>query len=145
MSSVAPEQNLRDDPVGRMAPELAKFGLQIDNIADAYTVYWVQAWEAAHGVSGESTRAQAQAVRAQAVAGLLASGTLTGASAARKQELADALLVHAVLLGAFQDQNKDNPVLLRQMAVAVRQGARAAGLDLDAMTLTKQGFVAAKH
>ena len=31
--------------------------------------------------------------------------------------------------------------MLRKIAAAVRQGAQASGLDLDAMTLTADGFV----
>jgi hypothetical protein len=39
------------------------------------------------------------------------------------------------------DQAKANPTLARRVAAAVVQGARASGLDLEAMELTDGGFV----
>ncbi len=126
-----------------MAPELAKFGLRTDNLADAYTVYWVEAWQAAHGRSDEGSRAQAQAVKAQAARALLATPEVARATDAQKQELADALLVQALLIGAAKNQAGGDPAKLRAVGQAVRQGAKASGLDLDAMTLTEDGFVPA--
>jgi hypothetical protein len=38
---------------------------------------------------------------------------------------------------------RGNPALFRQVAAAVRKGARASGLNLDAMELTDDGFVGA--
>ncbi|MGI4870928.1 MAG: DUF6683 family protein [Janthinobacterium lividum] len=133
---------LRQDPVAALVPELAKTGLRIDNVADAYAVYWVEAWETTHGTTGTTSRAQAQAVRAQAAAALLATPSYLSSTEAQRQQLADALLVQALLIGASREQNKDNSAMLRQVAAAVRQGAQASGLDLDGMQLTGQGFVA---
>ena len=101
----------------------------------------VEAWQAAHGVTGESSRATAQAVKRQATDALLATPEFAGATDAQKQEFADALLVQSVLIRAMRDQAKGDAALLRQIAAAVRQGAGASGLDLDAMTLTDEGFV----
>jgi hypothetical protein len=56
-------ETLRTDPITMMTPELAKFGLRVNNVADAYAVYWVEAWQAVHGVDGASSRVTAQAVR----------------------------------------------------------------------------------
>lgn len=118
---------LKSDPIAQMGPELAKYGLRTDDVADAYTVYWTEAWAAAHGVTREDSREQAQAVRRQAAAAILATSEFARATDAQKQEFADALLVQALLVAA-----------------AVRQGAKATGLDLDAMTLTDEGLVPAK-
>lgn len=132
--------NLALDPVALMEPELATVGLRIDDVADAYAVYWVEAWQAVHGVSGDTSRATAQAVRAQAARAIAAMPAFASATAAQKQEFAESYLVQAVLVGAAKEQSKDDPGKLAQVSAAVEKGARAAGLDLRAMTLTEEGF-----
>lgn len=71
---------LRSDPVAQMGPELARYGLRTDNVADAYTVYWVEAWQAAHNRHDSGSRAQAQAVKAQVTEALLATPQLVRAT-----------------------------------------------------------------
>lgn len=138
-------ETLRSDPVALMAPDLARYGLRADNLADAYTVYWIEAWEAAHGVTGENSRATVQAVKSQATNAMLATPEVATATDAQKQEFAEALLVQALLIGASREQAKGDQKTLDQIVGAVRQGARASGLDLDAMVLTEEGFVPAKR
>lgn len=137
-------ETLKSDPIAQMAPELARDGLRTDNVADAYTVYWVEAWETVHGVTGETSRGTAEAVQRQASAALLATPEFANATDAQKQEFADALLVQALLIGAAREQAGGDAAKLREIANAVRQGARASGLDLDAMMLTEDGFVPAE-
>lgn len=138
------QATLRTDPIRQMDASLGKFGLRTSNVADAYAVYLVEAWEAAHGASGEPSRAQAQAVRAQAADAILRRPEFAGASDAEKQEFAEALLIQAYLIGSAKYQARSNPAQLRAIANAVRQGARATGIDLDSMTLTDSGFVGGK-
>lgn len=133
-------QTLGSDPIAIMVPELAKVGLRVDNVADAYAVYWVEAWQAVHGVSGDTSRATAQAVREQATRAIGATPAFASATAAQKQEFAESYLIQAVLVGAAKEQAKDDPAKLAQVSAAVEKGARAAGLDLRAMTLTEEGF-----
>ena len=132
--------NLKLDPIAMAEPELAKVGLRVDNVADAYAVYWVEAWQAVHGVSGASSRPTAQAVRDQAARAIGATPEFASATAAQKQEFAESYLVQAVLVGAAKEQAGDDPAKLAQVSAAVEKGARAAGLDLRAMTLTDEGF-----
>jgi hypothetical protein len=132
--------NLKLDPIAMAEPELAKVGLRVDNVADAYAVYWVEAWQAVHGVSGASSRPTAQAVRDQAARAIGATPAFASATAAQKQEFAESYLVQAVLVGAAKEQAGDDPAKLAQVSAAVEEGARAAGLDLRAMTLTDEGF-----
>ena len=138
-------ETLSNDPIAMMEPELAKVGLRVDNVADAYTVYWVEAWQAVHGVTGASTRATAQAVREQAAGAIMATPAFASATAAQKQEFAESYLVQALLVGAAKEQAGGDRAKLRQVAAAVEKGARAAGFDLRAMTLTEEGFVPAKR
>lgn len=134
------EANLKRDPIALAEPELAKVGLRVDNVADAYAVYWVEAWQAVHGVNGASSRATAQAVRAQAARAISATPEFASATAAQKQEFAESYLVQAVMVGAAKEQAAGDPAKLAQVSAAVEKGARAAGLDLRAMTLTEEGF-----
>jgi hypothetical protein len=51
------------------------------------------------------------------------------------------LLVQTALIDAIAEKYGKDPAMAPKIAASVRQGARASGLDLDAMTLTKTGFV----
>ncbi|MFE0758906.1 DUF6683 family protein [Inquilinus sp. NPDC058860] len=131
------------DVVEAMRAPLAEAGLRIDDVADAYAVYWINAWQASRGVDDDVSRRMATAVRNQ-VAGVMAStGALRGASDAAKQEMAESLLIQAALIADAIKQSQGNPTLGRQLAAAVSQGARGMNLDLAAMTLTEDGFVSA--
>lgn len=133
------------DIFAAMAKGLAPMGLRVDNVADSYTVYWINAWEAANGITGSQTsREQAQAVKAQASRALLATPEFTKATPAQKQELAEALLIQAALISASAEAAASDPAQMEAVGVAVRTGAKAMGLDLDAMTLSAAGFVGAR-
>lgn len=133
-------ETLKMDPVAMMKPELAKVGLSVDDVADAYTVYWVEAWQAVHGISGASSRATAQAVRRQAADAIAATPEFATATPAQKQEFAEAMLVQALLIGAAKEQAGGDRAKLRQVSAAVEKGARASGFDLRAVTLSEEGF-----
>jgi hypothetical protein len=129
------------DVIGQIGAQISPYGLRTDNVADAYTVYWINAWEAAHGIVGNTeTRSRAQAVKAQATSAMLGSSEMANATDAQKQEFAEALLVQAAMISAHMAHAAGNPAQLAAVAKAVRQGAKASGLDLDAMLLTDQGF-----
>ena len=129
------------DVFSAMAKELATVDLRIDNVADAYTVYWITAWEASRGISGTKTSVgQAQAVKAQAARALLSLPQFTGSTAAQKQELAEALLIQTALIGGSMGQANGDKKLLSGIAKAVRQGAKAMAIDLDSMQLEENGF-----
>jgi hypothetical protein len=134
------------DIIASIGQGIAPKGLRIDNVADAYAVYWITAWEAAHGIVGNDTsRVQAQGVKAQVSRALLATPDFTSASPAQKQEFAEALLVQSALISASMEQMAGDPAQKRAIATAVRKGAWAMGLDLDAMTLTENSLVPAKR
>jgi hypothetical protein len=133
------------DIFAAFAQGLAPAGLKIDNVADCYAAYWISAWEAANGIVGSQTsRTQAQAVKAQVSRALLSTPEFTKSSAAQKQELAEALLIQTALISASAEAAVNDPAQMEALGQAVRQGAKAMGLDLDAMTLGEAGFVAAK-
>ena len=130
------------DVFAAMAQALKPEGLRIDNVADAYTVYWITAWEASRGiVDSKNDQTKIQAVKAQATRGLLASPEFVNASSAQKQELAEALLIQTALISASTGAAVNDPAQLKAVGNAVRKGAQAMGLDLDAMELRATGFV----
>lgn len=132
------------DVVEQMRAPLAAVGLRIDDVADAYAVYWINAWQASRQVDDDVSRTTALAVRDQAARAMAASGMLRGADDAAKQEMAETLLIQAALVADALKQSQSNPELSRQVAAAVSQGARGMNLDLAGMTLTEKGFVPAK-
>ncbi len=132
------------DIIGGIGRAIAPFGLSESNIADAYTVWWVNAWQASRGHNNPIDRGTAQAVKAQVASVMLQSGMFSGTSAAQKQEMAEALLIQAALIDAAVEESKSNGQQLKELQKVVRQGARATGVDLDAVTLTEEGFVPAK-
>lgn len=132
------------DVIEGMRPPLAAVGLRIDDVADAYAVWWINAWQASQGVDYDVSRRTAMAVRDQAAQAMAASGLLHGAGDAAKQEMAEALLIQAALVADMMKQSQGNPELGRMVAAAVSQGARGMSLDLASMTLTEDGFVPAE-
>ena len=132
------------DVIGTIGQALAPVGLRIDDVADAYAVWWMSTWQAAHSDPSTPTREKAQAVRAQAARALATTPELVRADDAAKQEFAEALLVQAALVDSMMEEYGSDPAMASKLAASVRQGARASGLDLDAMTLTEAGFVPAK-
>lgn len=135
---------LRTDPIASMGPQLATFGLKTNNLADAYVVYLVEAWQAVHGRSDEGSREQAQAIKQQVTTAFLSSPGVVNASVVAKQEYADSLLVQALLIGAARHQAQGDTAKLRAISEAVLKGARAQGLDLRSISLTPQGIVLGK-
>jgi hypothetical protein len=132
------------DVIEVMGQDLAPYGLRVDNVADAYTVYWTNAWLGAHGRQDNVSKAQVDAVKNQTMMALSATPQVATATDAQKQELAEALLIQAALIEAAVKQATSDPALLAQTQAAIAQGANNFGLDLYQMNLTPQGFVLKK-
>jgi hypothetical protein len=130
------------DIIALAGQAMASYGLSSNNVADAYAVYWINAWQASRGiVNGQETRARTQAVRRQAAIALQAIPAFGKATDAQKQEFADALMIQAGMISINMQQVADDPQQKRQLSNAIREGAKASGIDLDIMTLTNDGFV----
>lgn len=116
-------------------------GLTVTHLADAYVVWWVSMWQAAQGKITVLERETAQAVKEQATKALLKTGVFKDANDSTKQELAETLLLQALLLDAALEQVKSDPLLLEQLSESVINEAKQSGLALDKMLLTPKGFV----
>ena len=128
------------DVMAMIEREMAKIGLTKNNVADAYTVWWTNAWLATQGRSDTLPRAQMQAVKHQAALALIATAQVTRFNDAQKQEFAEALLIQAILISEMVEAVKAQGGDLETVKAAVAQGAIATGVDLSAMTLTDAGF-----
>ncbi|SMF60056.1 hypothetical protein SAMN02982989_1015 [Xaviernesmea oryzae] len=132
------------DVVEGMKAPLDAVGLRIDDVADAYAAWWINAWQASHGRDEDVSRTMAIAVRNQVVEAMASSGMMRSASDAAKQEMAESLLIQAALIAAAMEQSKGNAALTRAIAAVASQGARGMNVDLTAMDLTEHGFVPAR-
>ncbi|MGK6320106.1 DUF6683 family protein [Sphingomonas sp. DT-204] len=131
------------DVIERMRPELAEYGLSVDDVADAYTVWWINAWHASRGLSEDVSDAVTASVRRQVTAAMAATPALRNAGDAAKQEMAESFLIQALLLSAAVEQAKGDRAQLDAVSRAAVQGAHGMGIDLPSMTLTEAGFVPA--
>jgi hypothetical protein len=134
-----------NDVMTELSKELAVYGLRIDNVADAFTVYWINAWEAANGLGKSKTdKAIALNVKRQVEQLMRQSPRFVAATEAQRQEMSETWLIQAALLAPLGKMAADDSSLAKVIAKNIRKSALASGLDLDAMTLTKDGFVPAK-
>jgi hypothetical protein len=129
------------DVIDAIGQDLAAYGLRVNNVADAYTVYWINAWLGAHGRQDDVSESQIAAVKNQAVIVLSATPQFAAATDGQKQELSEALLLQSALIEAAIDHAASDPVLLEQTKAAIAQGAQNFGLDVYQMNLTPQGFL----
>ena len=131
------------DIIERMRPELSKYGLSVDNVADAYTVWWINAWQASRGLSGDVSDATTASVRRQVMQSMGSTPEFRNAGDAAKQEMAESLLVQSLLLAGAVEQAKGNRQQLNAVSRAAVQGARGMGVDLQTIRLTEEGFLPA--
>ncbi len=120
------------------------YGMRANNVADAYAVWWVSAWMGSKGRSDDATPGQMAMVKRQASNALAATSEFASATDAGKQELSEAMLVQAAMIGDTIDTYKSDPAMLAKARAAIAKGAREMGLDLNGMTLTDEGFVPAR-
>ncbi|TDT96648.1 hypothetical protein DFO45_1843 [Azorhizobium sp. AG788] len=131
------------DIIASIDARLRPQGLRVDDLGDAFAVWWTTVWAAARGSNDTPPPRTVNAVRRQAAEALSGADGIRTATDAQKQELAEALLVQAVLIDGAVDQAKGNPAQMRQVSAAARKMAGGMGLDVGAMQLTEKGFVLA--
>lgn len=129
------------DLIGEMHRRMAAYGFRANDVGDAYAAWWLNAWLASRGRTEDATPRQIAAVRGQAAAALGSLPQLRSASDAVKQEVAEAYLVQTAVIGSHLERASGDPSQMKRLAAAVREGARAAGMDLAGLELTDSGFV----
>ena len=129
------------DVVSQIDQMMGTVGLTANNVADAYALWWVAAWEAVNKRDAGSSSGMYGAVKQQASNALLATPAFSATNDAQKQEMAEALLIQAALIDGHIDAAAGNASQQTALANAVNQGAKKMGLDLTRMDLTENGFV----
>lgn len=132
------------DVIGALQQGLNEYGLKVTNVADAYTVWWINAWEAANAVGvSQTSLGSVKAVKLQVEQTLGTGFALANATDAQKQQIAEQLLLQAVVFDSLSKVKASDPDKARQISDNVRRTVGQAGLNLDAFTLTQNGFVPA--
>lgn len=121
------------------------FGFDPHNVADAYAMWWMNAWLVASKRDEVPDAATVEAVKRQVRKAFAATPEFAASGDAERQEYAEGLLLQATMLGSAFEQWKNDPKMLDQLAEAARQGAKASGIDLSKMSLTQSGFVPRKE
>jgi hypothetical protein len=128
------------DVIDRMGEIMVASGLNANNLADAYTLYWTYAWQAFSGRDRDLSRTEIAAVQSQAARILLSTPQLRTATDTQKQEIAEMMIIQTLVISASIDSTKSNPTQLAKTKVSILQVAKSYGLDIDRMNLTSQGF-----
>jgi hypothetical protein len=129
------------DVISPVSAVITRFGLQKNNVAHAYALYWVVYWGLANNVHDTPSQRALQAVARQAERGFAANPEFAMMDDAAKQQAAEELMALTAIMDATSEQTKSNPELAVQTQRAALRGSRASGLKLDQMTLTEDGFV----
>ncbi|WP_156423852.1 DUF6683 family protein [Erythrobacter sp. YT30] len=133
---IAAQPTLFDD----LRAAISSYGLDTHDVADAYTLWWVNAWLVANKRDEDPDKSTVAMVRQQARNAFAATPAFANTSDAERQEYAEALLLQATMLSSAFEQFKNDPNLLDQLASAANKGAKSSGMDLSKMTLTANGF-----
>lgn len=129
------------DVIGVTGKEIAKYGLKTNDVADALTVYFITAWYGMRGRDDDPSRALVTAVRGQFVTAMGRTPGFAKTTDAQRQEIAEAMLIQAMLVSGYVQAAKQNPSLAGQIKTAIAQGAKATfGFDLGTVQLTEQGL-----
>ncbi len=131
------------DPIRQVeGPLSANFGFRANNVADAYALWMAGAWKTVYDPDTDLTRSQFQAIRAQVANALATTSGMAEASDEVKQNMAESLIIHALLLDGAVNQSSGDPAMRKQLQAAVLRNAKAGmNIDLSAITLTDNGFV----
>jgi hypothetical protein len=118
-------------------------GLDKNNVADVFAMYWISAWQAANGDSAVPKKTQFVNVAKQAMLGLAGSKAFASATDAQKQEYAEALMVQSLILDSHMEAAGNDPEKLKAISDLVRKGSKQSGIYIDEVVLTDDGFVLA--
>ncbi|MEM8714459.1 MAG: DUF6683 family protein [Cyanobacteria bacterium P01_G01_bin.4] len=119
----------------------SRYGLDPQNVAHAYTVWWITSWQAVNRRTDEPNQATILAVSRQVSAALLNTPDFLNTSDAERQEYAEALLMQTLVIGEIALAAEGDPGLQDQLAARAEQAARNNGLAVTQMQLTPNGFV----
>ena len=130
----------RRDVVAEIGGAMRPVGLNPNNVADAMAMYLVAAWYGVRG-SVDSKPADYKAVSAQMARAISTTPGFANASDALKQEIAESMLVQALLVDQAVQAAQKQPSAMPSIKAAIAKGARAAfGFDVTRMRLGPNGL-----
>lgn len=128
------------DLVAQVGASMRKAGLNPNNLADAMALYTVIAWYGVRG-SDDSKPADFKPVSRQFVRSMGSTPQFARASQATKQELAESMMIQAMMAEQSVTLAKRQPGVMPQLKQAIDQGARGTfGFDLARMRLGPNGL-----
>lgn len=135
---------LRDDMLAKFDTLLRQYGYDSHNVADAFTAYLVLSWEVVNNGSLGADRAGIDALRRNLQQALARNPRFVAMPDAQKQEMAETFAYLAMIASATRSelQRKGDPMSLARLQDGVNGTAQRMGVNLRAVKLTAQGFVA---
>lgn len=128
------------DVLAEIAGVMRPVGLDPNNLADAAATYLVTAYYGVRG-STDGEPAEFKAVSTQIARAVSADPSFAEASDALKQEIAESMLINAVLANQAVQAAQKQPAAMPAIKAAIAKGAQSAfGFDLTRMRLGPEGL-----
>jgi hypothetical protein len=132
------------DIIDEIGKAIAPYGMKTDNMADAYTVYFLNAWMAANGRTDQNTPEQIAGVQKMAANALGSTPDMLKLDDAKKQQFSEGLMIQGFLFDAMLQATASDPVALAKVKADTKAGAKEMGIDVDLFELTPAGLVRKK-
>lgn len=127
------------DMIERFEADVGPYGLELNDVADAMTAYWVVSWMAANQ-EDLPEKSEVQAARTQVRTQLAGNAAFASADNDERQQLAETYIYETMWTITLRSSAKSDAER-EQIAAAAQAQARKQGLDLRGMQLTSRGFV----
>ncbi|MCH9827464.1 MAG: hypothetical protein K0U79_06925 [Gammaproteobacteria bacterium] len=138
--ALSAETDLQDrDMIERFEADVGPYGLELNDVADAMTAYWVVSWMAANQ-EDLPEKSEVQAARTQVRTQLAGNAAFASADNDERQQLAETYIYETMWTITLRSSAKSDAER-EQIAAAAQAQARKQGLDLRGMQLTSRGFV----
>lgn len=128
------------DLVDLIGQEIAKYGLSTANVADAYTVYFITAFDVANGRTETESQAQIDGTRAMVLETMQSVGGVASLGDGDRQSLAEGLILQAALFDAISGAVENDAALKKKVQTDVRNAALEMGLDLSQFRMGPNGL-----
>lgn len=132
------------DVIDEIGKAIAPYGMKTDNMADAYTVYFLNAWMVANGRTDQNTPEQIASVQKMAANALGSTPDMLKLDDAKKQQFSEGLMIQGFLFDAMLQATASDPVALAKVKADTKAGAKEMGIDVDLFELTSAGLVRKK-
>ena len=135
---------VREGMLAKFDAMLQRYGYDSHDVADACAAYLVLSWEVVNDRSAGPDRAGIDAVRRNLQQALARSPRFVALPDTQKQDMAETFGYLAMIAASTRNelQRKGDQLSLARLQDGVNRTARKMGVDLRAIRLTPQGFVA---